>query len=195
MNFDKWAAEIATQMQRKKHGFDPKHRDQSSALLALVISEIVEAGQEWKRQHLLRPTVIAGELADAMIRIGHFAATVGVRFNDDRRFHVIGFNDLGDQQRSDDDHDNAKEFWRGLNDLLWLTHTPAHLHEHWRNVAYSEMPSAPERVHFAQGLRRCVVEICVTARRLNLDLDAAVAERTAHNETRPVGYNIAAAKE
>ena len=195
MNFDTWSTEIAAQMQRKGHGFDPRHREQSSGLLGLVLTELVEAVQEWKRQHLKRPDVIADELADALIRIGHFVATVGVRFNDDRRFQAQGFNDLGDQQRSDEDLYDAKEFWRGLNDLLRLTHTVAHLHEHWRDIAQPEMPSSPERLYFARGLRRSVVEICVAAQRLNLDLDTAVARRTAHNETRPTGYNIAAAKD
>jgi hypothetical protein len=195
LNFDTWSAEIATQMQRKGHGFDPRSKEHSSGLLGLVITELVEAAQEWKREHLKRPGVIAGELADALIRIGHFASTVGVRFNDDRRFQVQGFNDLGDQQRSDEDTYDAREFWRGLNDLLWLTHTAAHLHEYWRSVAQAEMISSGNGVHFARGLRRSVVEICVAARRLNLDLDAAVAERTAHNEARPTGYNIAAAED
>lgn len=191
MDFDRWAESIAMQMRRKRHGFDPGNPDQSSVIWGLVLTEIVEAAQEWKRNHLRRPTVIAGELADALIRIGHFAATVNVRFSDDRRFHATGFNDIGDQQRQDTPVDPT-EFWRGLDDLLWLTHSVASLHKYWRNYAQSEMPSSQERIEFARGVRHCVVEICVVARRLCMDLDAAVEERTAYNETRPDGWNIAA---
>jgi len=193
MNFDLWATEIANQMARKGHGFSPSDRYHSSALLALVTTEIVEASQEFKRHHLSHPDLVAGEMADALIRLGHFASTIGVRFQEGQQFGGLqGFNDLGQQFISAEDVYEITDFWRVLNDILWLNHGLDELHAHWFRTSFSAMRSSPERLYFAAGLRRCVTDICILARRLHLDLDSAVQARTAYNESRPVGYNLAA---
>jgi hypothetical protein len=193
MNFDLWATEIANQMARKGHGFNPTDRYHSSALLALVTTEIVDAAQEVKRHHLSRPDLVAGELADALIRLGHFAAVTSVRFHDGQQFGWLqGFNDLGQQFIGADDIYDVTNFWCVLNDILWLNHGLQELHAYWYRDAFSAMRSSPERLYFATGLRRCVTDICILARRLHLDLDSAVQARTAYNESRPVGYNLAA---
>lgn len=180
-------------MARKGHSFNPSDRFHSSALLALVTTEIVEAAQEVKRHHLSHPDAVADELADALIRLGHFAATVGVRFQDGHQFHgILDFKDLGTQYISDDAPYALTDFWRVLNDVLWLNHGVNELHAHWFRESFAAMRSSPERLYFAAGLRRCVTDICIVARRLCLDLDAAVQRRTEHNENRPVGYNLAA---
>lgn len=195
LNFDGWVSEITEQMARKGHGFDPGQHQQSAALWALVASEVVEAGQEWKRNHFQHPAVLAGELADALIRIGHFAGTVGVRFDGDRRFvGVLDFNELGDQHRDGDAYP-IHDFWRGLNAIMSLCRSIGNVHSYWENVAFYEEIGSSEREYFGAGVRQCVLEICILARRMNLNIDAAVQARTAYNETRPVGYNIAIGKD
>lgn len=194
MNFDEWAGNIKEQMERKGHGFDPAERYHSAALLGLVTSEIVEAEQEIKRHHLQQPDAVAGELADALIRIGHFAATVGVRFETDLRFEgLLSLNDLGDQHRSEDVVD-LSDLWRVLCGVMWLIGGTHALFVAWNNgrLWMPEARNGNTMNRFGISLRRCVIEICAMGRLMGLDLDAAMDRRIAHNETRPVGYNLAA---
>ena len=192
MNFDTWATEIAEQMERKGHGFDPTDRWRSAALLSLVSTEIVEAAQEIKRHSLSQPSLVAGELADALIRLGHFAGVAGVRFAiDDRFVGLLGFNDLGDQQRSEDPHPARGDFWYMLNESMCLLDGMVGLHSYWQNFAWSHDPGGREPERFGVGLRRVVIELCVFARNYGLDIDKAMQERIAYNETRPKGYNLA----
>lgn len=192
MNFDKWAGNVKEQMERKGRGFDPADRWHSTALVGLVISEIVEAAQEVKRHHLAQPKLVAGELADALIRLGHFAAVTGVVFAGDYRYEGLqGFNDLGDQHRADGQDVDLSDFWRTLNGVQWLVRDTSALYGFWSDSAWSATPGSTQHVRFGIGLRRCVVDICAVGRILGLDLDAAMQERIAYNETRPKRYNLA----
>lgn len=192
MNFDTWASGISEQMDRKGHGFDPTDRWRSAALVGLVNSEIMEAVQEIKRHFLAKPELVAGELADALIRLGHFASVVGVRFAvDDRFVGLLGFNDLGDQQREENSVSDRSNFWFVLNEALCLPDEVQRLHSYWQDSAWQHYPNGREVDRFGVGLRRVTIDLCVFARNYGLDLDAAMLERIEYNETRPKGYNIA----
>lgn len=193
MDFDAWCEQIAQQMRRKGHDFDPTDCEHSAALLGLVLTEVVEAAQEWKRHHREHLDTVADEIADALIRLGHFTATIGARLAPDVRFNVESFNALGDGalELSAVVEQPVTEFWTGINVLLHPSLEISEAHDRWGAFVCNRMRTNNANDMFSSPMRRCFLEISAAGRRLGLDLDAAVARRTAHNESRSYRYNIA----
>ena len=91
--FDVWAESVRIAMVEKGHGFLIEDESHAVALLVLVASEVHEAIHVVKKRYLEGVNDIGEELADALIRMGHFAATAGISIGDTLPFET--FNALG----------------------------------------------------------------------------------------------------
>lgn len=176
---DRWAKSVQYQMVEKGHGFSVSDTEHTVGLLVLVASEIFEAIHVVKKRYLDDIPGIREELADALIRMGHFAATADITLSDALPF--ASFDDLG-QSRVEMFGAFQNGQWAMIARLGRLANQACDVAEAWEGKPSYMMERA---------FCSLFASISGAAVALGGSLDQTIADKTAVNGKRPYRFGVA----